>query len=147
VPAARRVFISHAHGDDGDALALRQLLRASTYPFTCSLVLAGQTQMERSPGELANGFLGPRIRWCSAMIVVLSADAARSDWVRWEVTYAREHRKTVVVVPPAQLAQPSAADFLDGIQVCGWDPTTLWQATTPPARRRAPSLTSGRGSR
>jgi TIR domain len=93
-----KVFISYAHGDRDVAQDLAKPLADSGYEVL-------DPAQELGPGDNWALKIGEALEACQAMIVLVSPDSAKSEWVRREIEFALgsasyEHRLISVQVRP-----------------------------------------------
>lgn len=86
---ASRVFISYSRNDKSSAVAIQEALQHAG-------VSCFRDESDIAPGETFPERIGEEIRDCSAVVVVLSAQITRSDWVEAEVRQARLSNKWLV---------------------------------------------------
>ncbi len=84
------VFISYAHVDARSAAKVAEALKAVGYSVFLDQFLVGGTDFQREIHE--------RLRTSSAVVVLLSNGARKSDWVQDEIATAIAHGKRIVPV-------------------------------------------------
>ncbi len=106
------IFISYARSTEGQARQVAEALRAMGY---------GVWRDDEIPAHRAfSEVIEERLRASKAVVVVWSADATASEWVRSEATLARADRKLVQLSvdgtkPPMPFEQIQCADL------AGWE--------------------------
>src|SRR3954469_59172 len=98
----RRVFLSHAYADTHRAEQVSAALRTAGIAVTQEPVETGNVTDVRD-------YLTSAIQASDVMVVLLSASAAESRWVRWElaqVTSGEFRQKGVDVIPVRLDASP-----------------------------------------
>jgi TolB-like protein len=105
------VFISYAHSTDTDAGIVAQALRALGYIVW---------RDDDLPSHRAYAdVIDDQLRWAQAVVVIWSADAVKSQWVRSEANRAREADKLVQLrVDPSTLPMPF--DQIQCADLTGW---------------------------
>src|SRR6185312_5459879 len=105
------IFISYARSTEGQARQIAEALRALGY---------GVWRDDELPAHRAYAdVIDERLRAAKAVVVVWSADAARSEWVRSEAERARGERKLVqLTVDGAKLPMPF--DQIQCADLIGW---------------------------
>ncbi len=104
------IFISYARSTEGQARQVAEALRALGY---------GVWRDDELPAHRAfSEVIEERLRASKAVVVVWSADATASEWVRSEATLARADRKLVQLSvdgtrPPMPFEQIQCADLAD----------------------------------
>lgn len=99
-PNDMQIFISHAHSDAGIAKQLSQYLETQGFQVFDPAV-------ELFPGDNWHLETGKALEASDAMVVLISPEAARSEWVQGEIQYALgaerfKGRLIPVEVEPAQ---------------------------------------------
>jgi adenylate cyclase len=105
------VFISYARSTEAQARQVAEALRASGY---------GVWRDDELPAHRAYAdVIAERLRAAKAVVVVWSAEAARSEWVRSEAESARgEHKLVQLTVDGAKLPMPF--DQIQCADLTGW---------------------------
>ena len=118
------VFISYARSTQPTARMVANALRGLGY----EVWLDDQLPAHRAYADV----IEERLRAASAVVVIWSADATRSEWVRSEAELAREGRKLVqLTVDRARLPMPF--NQIQCADLCGWtgEPDALgWRQVT-----------------
>ena len=105
------VFVSYARSTQLTAQTVAEVLRALGY----EVWLDDQLPAHRAYADV----IEERLRAAKSVVVIWSADAARSEWVRSEAGLAREGRKLVQVrVDQARLPMPF--DQIQCADLSGW---------------------------
>lgn len=94
----KNVFISHVHEDDVVVRGLKDLLASNNFEIRDSSIDSSKPNEATDENYIKSEILGPRIRWAGAMIVLISPDTHRSEWVDWEIEYAHKEDKRIVGV-------------------------------------------------
>lgn len=118
----RNVFISHVHTDDEGVTDLKELLSKNGLSPKNYSITSDKFNRAKSEEYIKQDILGPRIRQCSVMIVYISPETQKSEWVNWEIDYAHKQEKRIVGVwarGEAQCGVPEALKkYADS--VVGW---------------------------
>lgn len=93
-----KVFISHIHEDDADLVAMKSLLSESGFEVRDASINSAKLNQAKDPDYIKGEILGPRIRWASTMVVLISPGTRESEWVDWEIEYARKLGRRIVGV-------------------------------------------------
>lgn len=105
------VFISYARSTEATARRVAESLRALGY----SVWLDDELPAHRAYSEV----IEERLREAKSVVVIWSADAVKSEWVRSEAALAREGRKLVqLTVDGARLPMPF--DQIQCADLSGW---------------------------
>lgn len=139
----KNIFISHVHEDDALLPRLKDLISKAGMDVRDGSINSSKPNAASNDEYIMREIIAPRIRWASTLVVLISDDTARSDWVNREIKFAIEQGKNVVGVYaqgatdadiPEELAKHAAAivgwqgervvDAING-KITGWDdPTT-----------------------
>ena len=94
----RNVFISHIHKDDAGLEDFKDLLAKNGMNVRDYSITSDKENNAKAPDYIKYEILAPRIDACSTMVVYLTPDTKKSEWVNWEIDYAFKHGKTIVGV-------------------------------------------------
>lgn len=94
----KNVFVSHVHEDDSKLTDLKNLLGKHSYEIKDASINSEKPNNASNPDYIKSEILAPRINWAGAMIVLISPDTHKSDWVDWEIQYAEYKDKPIVGV-------------------------------------------------
>lgn len=81
------VFISHRHEDDALVGQLKNLLRRHGAEVRDSSVTTATPNRAKAESYIKE-ILADRIQWAGKMIVVISPETKKSEWVSWEIAHA-----------------------------------------------------------
>ncbi len=98
MPDIKNVFISHVHEDDEALGKLKDLLASKGYEIRDGSINKDKPNDANNPDYIKNKYLKPRIDWAGAMIVLISPDTHKSEWVNWEIEYAHSQEKRIIGV-------------------------------------------------
>ena len=92
----RNVFISHRHEDDPGLKDLKGL--ASRHGITCRdySITADNPNKAHNPDYIKREILAPRILQSGCLMVYVSEKTRHSEWVDWEIQYAKKLGKRIV---------------------------------------------------
>ena len=82
------VFISHVHEDDSEVKGLKELLSGKGYDIKDSSIVSAKPNEAGNPDYIKTGILAPGINWAGAVVVLISPNTHKSEWVNWEIEYA-----------------------------------------------------------
>ncbi|GAB2918027.1 hypothetical protein GCM10027047_14570 [Rhodococcus aerolatus] len=82
------VFISHRHEDDSLIQTLKDLLAGRGCDLRDSSVNAATPNNANAEGYIKE-ILADRIRWAGKILVIVSPETRTSEWVDWEIEYAK----------------------------------------------------------
>lgn len=92
----KNIFISHVHEDDKLLQDFKDLLGRNGYEIRDSSIDSSKPNEATSEDYIKSKVLAPRLRWASTMVVLISADTHKSEWVEWEIEYAQRKGKRIV---------------------------------------------------
>jgi hypothetical protein len=94
----KNVFISHVHEDDEILGDLKDLLASKGYEIRDGSIDSSKPNEASSEDYIKAEILGPRIKWASTVVVLISPDTHTSKWVDWEIEFAEKEGKRIVGV-------------------------------------------------
>lgn len=92
------VFISHVHEDDSEVQGLKNLLSGKGYDVKDSSIDSSKPNDASNPDYIKNEILAPGINWAGAVVVLISPNTHKSEWVNWEIDYAHKKEKRIIGV-------------------------------------------------
>jgi hypothetical protein len=92
------IFISHIHEDDHRLSALKELLSKNGCEARDSSVNSSTPNDAKDPEYIKREILAPRIQWAGTMIVLITPDTKTSEYVAWEIEYAKKLGKRIIGV-------------------------------------------------
>jgi hypothetical protein len=92
------IFISHVHEDDERLEPLKELLAAQGITVRDGSINSDNPNNASNPEYIKGDILAPRIQWASTLVVLITPDTKSSDYVNWEIEYARKKDKRIVGV-------------------------------------------------
>lgn len=128
----KNVFVSHVHEDDTELQDLKELLRSRGHDIRDSSIDSSNPNEASNPDYIKTEILAPRIRWAGTLVVLISPDTHRSEWVDWEIEYAHKHDKRIVGV---WVRGGKDTDVPETLAACadavvGWDSESVMAAIT-----------------
>jgi len=94
----RNVFVSHIHKDDAGLDGFTNLLKQNGMDVRNYSITSDKENNAKDPDYIKYQILAPRIDACSTLVVYLTPDTKKSEWVNWEIDYAFKKDKTIVGV-------------------------------------------------
>ncbi|PCI37249.1 MAG: hypothetical protein COB46_13755 [Rhodospirillaceae bacterium] len=94
----KNVFISHVHKDDSKLSDMKDLLSKHGCTMRDSSINSDKPNNAKSPDYIKSEILAPQIKWAGAMVVLISPDTHKSEWVNWEIDYAVKQGMPIVGV-------------------------------------------------
>lgn len=94
----RHVFISHIFEDNATIGKFKDLLAPKGYQVKDSSISDRNKNDATNENYIKYEVLKPRIEWASALIVLISPDTHKSDYVNWEIECAEKLGKPVIGV-------------------------------------------------
>jgi hypothetical protein len=128
----KNVFISHVHEDDKLLQGLKDLLSQNGYSVRDGSIDSSKPNEAQSPDYIKTEILAPRIRWAGTMVVLVSPKTKGSEWVDWEIDYAKIKDKRVVGVWAQGAQDADVPKNLDAYAdaVVGWQADRVMNAIT-----------------
>jgi hypothetical protein len=93
---AKNVFISHVHEDDAGLGKIKDLLGKAGVKIRDSSINSDKPNNARSPDYIKRDILAPAIDWAGVFICYVTPKTKNSEWVTWEIEYAKEQGKRIV---------------------------------------------------
>lgn len=81
------VFISHRHEDDALVGQLKDLLRRNGAEVRDSSVTTATPNRAKAESYI-KAILADRIQWAGKVVVIISPETKKSEWVGWEIAHA-----------------------------------------------------------
>jgi len=120
----KNVFISHVHENDAEVHGLKELISKAGMDVRNGSITIDKFNNATDENYIKYEILAPRIRWASALIVLISHETHTSKWVKWEIEYAIREGKRIVGV----FAQGAAdADIPDAMNTVADSVLVGWQ--------------------
>ena len=91
----KNVLVSHP-GDCGELADLKEVIAAAGLTVRDSSVSVAGPDDKRARGYVKSKIAAPEIRWAGTLLVYITAESKKSEWVNWEVEYAGVAGKRVV---------------------------------------------------
>lgn len=126
----KNIFISHVHEDDGLLSKFKELASRADLHVRDYSINSSNPNEASNENYIKHQILAPRIQACSTLVVLITHDTAKSQWVNWEIKYAISQGKNVVGVYaqgatdadiPDELAKHAAA-------IVGWQSERIVKA-------------------
>ena len=95
---SKNIFISHIHEDDAGLAKLKALTRAHGLTVRDGSINKAKPNRAKNADYILHRIIGPRIRWCSVMVVYITAHTKDSEWVNKEIMRAAKLGKRIVGV-------------------------------------------------
>lgn len=129
---SKNIFISHIHEDDAGLAKLKSLTRKHGLIVRDGSINKAKPNKAKNADYILHKIIGPRIKWCSVMVVYITPQTKNSGWVDKEIMRAASLGKRIVGVwahghagcePPTNLTQLADA-------MVGWDGGRIVDALT-----------------
>lgn len=117
---AYKVFISHSAGDQGLVISLASLL--SKFGVEVSVA-----DWYLAPGERLDKKVFEQIRESDCVVVLLTRNGIRSNWVQQEIGYSLQHNRTLIPIVEKGV-DPKDLAALQGREYIEYDPYQYQQA-------------------
>ena len=126
----KNVFISHIHKDDSKLADLKTLVKKQGYEFRDSSITSEKPNRAKDPDYIMNSILKPQIDWAGTMIVLITPDTHKSDWVNKEIEYAQQTDTRIVGVWAEGAKEADLPENLDKFAdaIVGWDSQSIVDA-------------------
>lgn len=82
------IFVSHRHEDDALVGELKKLLARSGAEIRDSSITSENGNNAKNE-EYIKSLIRDRIEWAGKMIVIISPETHKHEWVEWEIEFAR----------------------------------------------------------
>lgn len=92
------IFISHIHEDDDGLAGLKSLARSKGLVVRDGSINKAKPNKAKNADYILHKIIGPRIRWCSTMVVYITPNTRHSEWVGKEIMRAAKLGKRIVGV-------------------------------------------------
>ena len=118
----RNVFIPHIHKDDDGLTRVKELVKRHGMTLRDASITSDKPNVANDPDYIKYKILAPHIRWAGVLVVYISPDTKKSDWVNWEIEYAHKQGKRIVGVWERGAKDCEMPEALDryGNTVVGW---------------------------
>jgi len=128
----KNVFISHIHEDDSGLGKLKDLVGKHGMSVRDASINSDKSNNAESPNYIKSQILAPQIRWASTLLVYISPQTKKSEWVDWEIEYAERCGKRIVGVWAYGANECDVPDALKNYAdaVVGWRGERIMDAIT-----------------
>jgi hypothetical protein len=126
----KNIFVSHVHEDDDLLQNLKELLDRSGYEIRDGSIDSSKPNAAKDEDYIKSQILAPRIRWASALVVLVTPNTHESTYVDWEIEYAQKEGKRIVGVWAHGGQRSDLPDNLNkyGDAVVGWQADRIMDA-------------------
>lgn len=127
----KNVFISHVHEDDEALPEFKDLLAKRGYDLRDASIDSSKPNEAKSPEYIKSEILAPRIQWAGIVVVLISPDTHKSEYVNWEIEYAAKSGKKIVGVfvrGGKDSDVPKAFELYGDGDACGWNSQSVIDA-------------------
>jgi len=94
----RNVFISHVHEDDSKLADFKSLLGNHNCTIRDASIDSSNPNDASNKDYIKSEILAPGIKWAGTLVVLISPNTHKSEWVNWEIEYAEKQGKRIVGV-------------------------------------------------
>ena len=91
-------FVSHLHEDDAKIGDFKDLMADRGIAIRDSSINSDRPNEAKDPEYIKHKILAPRIDWAGTVVVLISVDTKDSEFVKWEIDYAKKCGKRIVGV-------------------------------------------------
>ncbi len=126
----KNVFISHVHEDDDGLTKLKNLLSNHSMTVRDGSINSDKPNNANNHEYIKYQILAPRINWSGTLLVYISPQTKKSDWVNWEIEYAAKSGKRIIGVWANGAKGSDVPAALDAYAdaVVGWDGKRITRA-------------------
>lgn len=96
--APRRIFVPHVNEDDEHVDGLRQFLNRSGREADVSAIDSSSPNNANAHDYIMSTYIRPRVEWCEAIVVLISAATQGSSWVAEEIELAKRLDRRIIGV-------------------------------------------------
>ncbi len=126
----KNVFISHIHEDDDGLKRIKDLVGKAGMEIRDGSINSDKPNKANSPDYIKSEILAPRIKWAGTFICYVTPDTKNSEYVAWEIEYAKKLGKRIVGIwgyghQGCELPE-ALADYADAI--VGWNSDSIIDA-------------------
>ena len=94
----KNIFISHIHEDDEGLGKLKDIAAKHGMHIRDSSITSDKPNRAKNEDYIKWGILNPHIKWAGTVVVYVSEDTWKSEWVNWEIEQAHRLGKRIVGV-------------------------------------------------
>jgi len=94
----KNIFISHIHEDDGGLGKLKDLVAKGGLTVRDGSINSAKPNDAQNHDYIKAKILAPQIQWASVLVVYITPETRTSEWVNWEIEYAKSLGKRIVGV-------------------------------------------------
>ncbi|MGE4281335.1 MAG: TIR domain-containing protein [Magnetospirillum sp.] len=94
----RNAFISHIFEDNPVLSDLKMLVKTKGYQVRDASISERNRNNANDENYIKYEILAPRIKWSSVLLVLISPETHKSEYVNWEIEYAASIGKRIVGV-------------------------------------------------
>ncbi|MDW3182661.1 TIR domain-containing protein [Roseobacter sp.] len=135
MPKRKHVFISHHHGDDAQVDKFSSLMKRNGHDVRNSSVRmkpANQRRVEKGKvkDDTIKRLLRMKMRWASAVVVLIGQKTHTRKWVNWEIEQAGKLGKRIVGVYLHGGSEANVPRALNdyGHAIVKWNPRSIEDA-------------------
>ena len=119
----KNVFISHVHEDDDLLPKLKELIANAGMEVRDGSINSEKPNNAKNDEYIMQQISAPRIEWASTLLVLISNDTAKSEWVNREIEHADKQGKQIIGVYAQGATDadiPNALQFYGNTAIVGW---------------------------
>ncbi len=128
----KNIFISHIHEDDEGLAKLKDLAANHGMELRDSSITSDKPNNAKNEDYIKQEILNPQIKWAGTVVVYISPDTWKSEWVNWEIEQAHKLGKRIVGVWEYGVEDCKIPEALEkyGDAMVGWNGESIIDAIT-----------------
>ena len=128
----KNIFIPHIHEDDEGLAKLKDLAANHGMQLRDSSITSDKPNNAKNEDYIKWEILNPQIEWAGTVVVYVSPDTWKSEWVNWEIERAHELGKRIVGIWEHGAKDCKIPEALEkyGDAMVGWNGESIIDAIT-----------------
>ncbi|MDE0638249.1 MAG: TIR domain-containing protein [Candidatus Poribacteria bacterium] len=128
----KNIFIPHIHEDDEGLVKLKELAANHGMQLRDSSITSDKPNNAKDEDYIKQEILNPQIEWAGTVVVYVSPDTWKSEWVNWEIERANELEKRIVGIWQYGEEDCKIPEALEeyGDAMVGWNGESIIDAIT-----------------
>lgn len=128
----KNIFIPHIHEDDAGLPKLKDLAARHGMQLRDSSITSDKPNNAKNEDYIKWEILNPQIEWAGTVVVYVSQDTWKSNWVNWEIERAHKLGKRVVGIWEYGAKDCKIPEALEkyGDAMVGWNGESIIDAIT-----------------
>ena len=128
----KNVFIPHIHKDDEGLPKLKDIAARYGLEIRDSSITSDKPNRAKNEDYIKQKILNPQIKWAGTVVVYVSPDTWKSEWVTWEIEQAHKLEKRIVGIWEYGAKDCQIPEALEkyGDAMVGWNGESIVDAIT-----------------